>query len=646
MASSSRTVVASDSIPPGQTWLILIGKAFIPTMNQSGVCWGVTHMGVLALAAQDIRSLDTRFQLLYDLVNKKDPLKSQFALAMRDAQKSDSQGIQYGLSLSLRANLQDAIEVPINQAREKIVAEIATAKKLKPDHVKEALEAFHKRNPSYAPLLDIPIFIQNIDILYRPGEYAYLFEEKNKPTSIQDLSSALPLLSPASIDIPKMKEGKEEAKDAVLSEGVSNVANFSGFYSFVELSKYFNSLERVFINNPELQADVKKGIEILPFSLALGVAGHSIAVGYNIHARNWILIDANHLPSQQITNENIAYEIAKAFTEQEMPIVSFVTSAYVATHKKKVFESIMAQWQVTPEFLAIHKVTGEKALQRDDVGNMSWLHTEATIGNVEIFNQLIEKKSDINLSSQDGSTPLLFAVQYAKLAIVAILLAKNANCNCQRANGVSPLFLAVLQKNIIIAKMLLEAKANASLSVKNGMTALVSGTRYNDVDMIKLIRHYHKPSLVEVKEIWKALHESANNRFAILSEGERQVCKSVFDKICLVSTMLLSSLSHYTSSSLEQKAAVNILEMTMADAYEKILSAKTPPEANRCFNEFKAELVSTRYQTATYEAKSSSLFSVEGSNLSNKITTALNAGAPKVTPDVEVKPVTTTKPTL
>lgn len=108
-------------------------------------------------------------------------------------------------------------------------------------------------------------------------------------------------------------------------------------------------------------------------------------------------------------------------------------------------------------------------------------------GNVDVAHFLIKNVSDINGNSPMG-TPLMAAVVKGNKEIVLALLEKNADPNLTDANGTTALIYAVQFKNAAIIKLLLSHKADKSKIDNKGKTAFEYAVFSNDDEIINLLK--------------------------------------------------------------------------------------------------------------------------------------------------------------
>ena len=108
-------------------------------------------------------------------------------------------------------------------------------------------------------------------------------------------------------------------------------------------------------------------------------------------------------------------------------------------------------------------------------------------GNNEVAKFLIENGIDINGSSTMG-TPLMACVVKGNAEIAALLITKKADVNLGDANGTTPLIYAVQFQNKTILKLLLANKANKSHKDKEGKTAFEHAVFAGNEEIINLLK--------------------------------------------------------------------------------------------------------------------------------------------------------------
>lgn len=108
-------------------------------------------------------------------------------------------------------------------------------------------------------------------------------------------------------------------------------------------------------------------------------------------------------------------------------------------------------------------------------------------GNFEVAKYLITIVNDINYQSPEG-TALMAAVMRNNSELILLLIEKKANLDLTSQNGVTALMLATQFKSIEIIKILLQNKANKLLKDNEGKTAFEYAVNTNNETIIKLLK--------------------------------------------------------------------------------------------------------------------------------------------------------------
>lgn len=108
-------------------------------------------------------------------------------------------------------------------------------------------------------------------------------------------------------------------------------------------------------------------------------------------------------------------------------------------------------------------------------------------GNIDVAKFLIKEVKDINGSSSMG-TPLMAAVVKGHKEIVQVLLGNKADPNLTDANGTTALIYAVQFNNSAIVKLLLDYKADKSKNDDKGKTAFEYAAFSNNEEIINLFK--------------------------------------------------------------------------------------------------------------------------------------------------------------
>jgi hypothetical protein len=108
-------------------------------------------------------------------------------------------------------------------------------------------------------------------------------------------------------------------------------------------------------------------------------------------------------------------------------------------------------------------------------------------GNTEVAKFLIEKKTNLNYVSDEG-TALMAAVVKGKNELVKLLLENGANPNLTNLEGTTALMYATQFKNIELVKLLLQYKADKTIVNKDQKTAFEFAVFSNNDEIINLLK--------------------------------------------------------------------------------------------------------------------------------------------------------------
>ncbi|WP_395064499.1 ankyrin repeat domain-containing protein [Flavobacterium sp.] len=107
--------------------------------------------------------------------------------------------------------------------------------------------------------------------------------------------------------------------------------------------------------------------------------------------------------------------------------------------------------------------------------------------NNEVAKFLIENKVDLNYVSDSG-TALMACIVKGNNEMAKYIIEKKANINLTDANGTTALIYAVNFKNIEMIKLLLDNKADKTKTDKNGKTAFEYAAFSNEQQIINLLK--------------------------------------------------------------------------------------------------------------------------------------------------------------
>ena len=112
-------------------------------------------------------------------------------------------------------------------------------------------------------------------------------------------------------------------------------------------------------------------------------------------------------------------------------------------------------------------------------------------GNDQEINRLIEKGADINAETEEGATPLTFAISNNRLSAVKTLINYNPQLNTITRAGESPLLIAVKNNNFEITEVLIRAGAEIDFKDPYGATPLHYSAINGNPDLVDLLLYYN-----------------------------------------------------------------------------------------------------------------------------------------------------------
>jgi ankyrin repeat protein len=114
----------------------------------------------------------------------------------------------------------------------------------------------------------------------------------------------------------------------------------------------------------------------------------------------------------------------------------------------------------------------------------------ASKGYISEIERLIEMGADVNATTEEWVTPLVFAVANNKTEAVKTLLKHNPRLDSYTANFETPLIIAVKNSNFEISELLLRAGADKDLYDQHGATALHFASIYGYTEIVDLLLYY------------------------------------------------------------------------------------------------------------------------------------------------------------
>lgn len=104
--------------------------------------------------------------------------------------------------------------------------------------------------------------------------------------------------------------------------------------------------------------------------------------------------------------------------------------------------------------------------------------------------RLIEKGANVNTSTYNGITPLMYAVQNQNKDIIGYLIDKGADIDVKPQNGITPLLAACRSGDLEIIELIIRKGADINISNKNGVTALIYAVTLDHYIMTDMLLYY------------------------------------------------------------------------------------------------------------------------------------------------------------
>lgn len=129
-----------------------------------------------------------------------------------------------------------------------------------------------------------------------------------------------------------------------------------------------------------------------------------------------------------------------------------------------------------------------KNINVQDLNGFTPLMYACENGNIELANELINRKAEINIKNKEEKIALFIAIENNNLELVNLLLNNKSMVNIQTASiKYTPLMKAVEKGNEEVVKLLLKHQANVNEQNIHGKTALIIAVEKNNINLVKLL---------------------------------------------------------------------------------------------------------------------------------------------------------------
>ena len=123
----------------------------------------------------------------------------------------------------------------------------------------------------------------------------------------------------------------------------------------------------------------------------------------------------------------------------------------------------------------------------DDDFNLIISTDKSDLANVQL---LLKRGANINVTTFEGVTPLMYAVQNDNLEMVRLLVEDSADINKKPVSGATALITASMQNYYEIAEYLVQKGADLEIRDENGVSAVLYAAAYNNFDIMDMLIYY------------------------------------------------------------------------------------------------------------------------------------------------------------
>ncbi|MBA2653265.1 MAG: ankyrin repeat domain-containing protein [Tatlockia sp.] len=468
-----------------QKWFIKRMNQLFANVSEDGVCFGIAAMKMQAIFSGDSDLFDKRTKIMHDIPSKKfkeeleDINKIRLEIIktvkkeikplreLNDSEKKELLADEY-LNIAL-LKLEEAVDklvkenqIPLEKKNEELSRrrELCYFNAFIQNKINQKIDQLSEEDRIK---LDIPIFLNGVQIYQQDSLYPYLYENGESPTTDRILCN-YPLAS------SKYFENKE---------GISKLRQFSGIYTVEELTNYFSSFARISKPNKALS----------PLVFILHNIDHAITIGYDPQKGEWSFTNASFLPSGYTCDpQELANEVHKAFSDNNVAI--FSSEIFTEKQVEKEWEETLSTWEKDDKLIEMRTVTPEKT-QRTDSKNQALLSLAAAQGDLALVEQVIEAEKKIPKEQRLRHVrcpALCMAVQNKNYNVVKRLLENGEDPNQTRQDdNVSPLLLAASQGDYSTIRLLLENGSDPNMGTKDNFTSLHISVLKDDLKTAKLI---------------------------------------------------------------------------------------------------------------------------------------------------------------
>lgn len=157
--------------------------------------------------------------------------------------------------------------------------------------------------------------------------------------------------------------------------------------------------------------------------------------------------------------------------------------------------------------LPFRKSEFSPGMQENNGGFLLIMATEE--GDADSVRSLVDRGTDVNSTTPEGVTALMYAASNGFIDIVTILVKNNAEINAIPDNGITALTGAVLNNHYETALYLLQNGADTEIADNQGITPLLYAAAYDNFDITELLLMFGANPMHRDLEDATALHAAA-----------------------------------------------------------------------------------------------------------------------------------------
>jgi cytohesin len=213
-----------------------------------------------------------------------------------------------------------------------------------------------------------------------------------------------------------------------------------------------------------------------------------MVIGFDPDCDNWILIDANVLPSQLCTSEELSDILTRLGN-----FCVYSTETIVTKKNEVTTKNSMQDFKKTNKYKKLHTISPER-IKRVNVFNAAWLDVAASSGDVdkvqELLDHYLKLYIDTNQRMSHNHTPIWRACQEGYTNVVELLLQYGAHPDVIVADKIdkdycSPLIVAAQNGHIGVVRTLIHAGASVNWLTDNGETPLIKAAFHGHADVVR-----------------------------------------------------------------------------------------------------------------------------------------------------------------